>query len=388
MTLKSHTDAGHPYLFYIAGVVISFLLSGLTWLLLTDRRRALAEAQKLNAELLAEKNHLANSEAEKQRALDLLSSQKLALDHHAIVCTTDLNGRITYANWLFCELSGYSQEELIGSNHKTISSGLHPASFFSEMYQTLFAGKVWQGEMCNKKKNGDFFWVKTSIAPNCDANGKPFEFVVVRTDVTQAKKDEQALRDQQYRLSLATKAGGIGVWDYDIVNNRLVWDDMMFRLYGADKQNFSGAYEAWRENMHPEDIARSDQESQDAIKGIKPYNTEFRVVHDDGSIHTIRAIAEVVFDTAGNALRMIGVNWDITQSKQQALTLIENEQRLNLVQKVTRQGLWDWNLKTGQVIHGDEWYALLGAKRGEIGTTMEDFRLSCIPMIKPLFLSA
>ncbi|MDD5285211.1 MAG: ATP-binding protein [Desulfuromonadaceae bacterium] len=126
----------------------------------------------------------------------------------------------------------------------------------------------------------------------------------------------EAVDTANYRLSLATKAGGVGIWDYDVVNNRLIWDDQMYRLYGITPDTFSGAYEAWTAGLHPDDLLRGDKEIQMALSGENEFDTEFRVVWPDGSIHNIRALGIVQRDTSGKPSNMIGTNWDITRSKQ------------------------------------------------------------------------
>ena len=129
------------------------------------------------------------------------------------------------------------------------------------------------------------------------------------------KRAEDALRQVSRRLLLATKAGGVGVWDYDIVNNKLIWDEQMFRLYGITQETFGGAYEAWKAGLHPDDLDRGDQEIQIALRGEKEFDTEFRVIWPDGATHSIRAIANVERDASGSPVRMIGTNWDITAQK-------------------------------------------------------------------------
>ena len=112
------------------------------------------------------------------------------------------------------------------------------------------------------------------------------------------------------------RAGGVGIWDYDPVENVLFWDDQMFRLYGITRETFSGVYEAWRSGLHPADLVRGDEEIQMALRGEKEFDTEFRVVWPNGAIRNIRAIALVHRDASGKPLHMIGTNWDITDSKQ------------------------------------------------------------------------
>ena len=117
------------------------------------------------------------------------------------------------------------------------------------------------------------------------------------------------------RLAMAAKAGGVGIWDYDVVNNRLEWDEQMFRLYGITRDQFSGAYEAWQAGLHPDDRARGDAEIKLALESTKEFDIEFRVLWPDGSIHHIRGFATVERDASGRALRMVGTNWDITAQK-------------------------------------------------------------------------
>ena len=135
-------------------------------------------------------------------------------------------------------------------------------------------------------------------------------------DVTERRRVEGLLRESAERLALATRVGGVGIWDYHVVSNRLVWDDQMFRLYGITRDQFGGAYEAWQAGLHPEDKQRGDEEIQLALRGEKDFDTEFRVLWPDGSTHHIRALATVQRDAAGKALRMIGTNWDLTEHKQ------------------------------------------------------------------------
>jgi PAS domain S-box-containing protein len=136
------------------------------------------------------------------------------------------------------------------------------------------------------------------------------------SDITARKQAETALSASRTRLALATRAGGVGVWDYDVIANQLVWDEQMFQLYGITREQFSGAYEAWRAGVHPEDRQRSDDETQAALRGEKEFDTEFRVLWPDGGTHYIRALAAVERDAAGQAVRMVGTNWDITERKQ------------------------------------------------------------------------
>ena len=128
------------------------------------------------------------------------------------------------------------------------------------------------------------------------------------------------------RLKAAASAGIIGIWDWDIPNNTLVWDEVMYKLYGIREQDFGGAYEAWSSAIHPDDKSMAEAEIQAALRGERDYTPEFRVVWPDSSIHFIKAVSKTSFDVEGKPLRMIGVNYDLTEQHL-------NEQKLRLAKQ-------------------------------------------------------
>ena len=134
----------------------------------------------------------------------------------------------------------------------------------------------------------------------------------IALDLTERLDAEEELKKLSTRLTLAASAGRIGVWDFDVLNNALIWDNRMFELYGIEKQDFGGAYDAWVAGVHPDDRQRGDSEIQAAITGEKEFDTEFRVVWPNGTVRHIKAQASVQRDQAGMALHLVGTNWDIT----------------------------------------------------------------------------
>jgi PAS domain S-box-containing protein len=130
-----------------------------------------------------------------------LADHKFALDQHAIVAVTDVQGTITYVNDKFCAISQYSRDELIGQNHRILNSGYHPREFFGQMYHSIASGKVWHGEIKNRAKDGSTYWVATTLVPFAGADGKPRQYVSIRTDITESRQAAETLVRQAVELS-------------------------------------------------------------------------------------------------------------------------------------------------------------------------------------------
>jgi PAS domain S-box-containing protein len=183
---------------------------------------------------------------------------------------------------------------------------------------------LWMHEFRIIFKDGSVRWLFGNALPQAEADGSILWHGFI-SDITERKEAEEELKQVSTRLSLAALAGGVGVWDLDIVNNILVWDKQMFELYGIEEKDFGGAYEAWLKGVHPEDVVRGNEEIQKAIRNEKEFDTEFRVVWPDSTIRIIRAMGIVQRDSAGNPLHLVGTNWDITAQKHSEDALRESE---------------------------------------------------------------
>jgi diguanylate cyclase (GGDEF)-like protein/PAS domain S-box-containing protein len=143
-----------------------------------------------------ERERLEVADAAFKQAHNELSAHKAALDQHAIVAVTNRAGKIFYANERFCQISGYSREELIGQKHNIVNSGHHPKPFFVDMWRTISQGRPWHDEICNRSKSGSFYWVDTTIVPLRAEAGHIVGFVSIRYDITKRKDAEFALKEE------------------------------------------------------------------------------------------------------------------------------------------------------------------------------------------------
>ncbi|MBL0133999.1 MAG: PAS domain S-box protein [Chitinophagaceae bacterium] len=132
-----------------------------------------------------------------KKSLKEVSDYKYALDQAANISITDCEGTITYVNDKFCKQYGYTPEEIIGQNHRIINSNYYPKLFWKNFWKTIMTGKVMKAEVCNVGKDGKYHWGDTSIVPFMDESGKPFQFLAIRTDITEKRKLEKELSLQQ-----------------------------------------------------------------------------------------------------------------------------------------------------------------------------------------------
>jgi len=284
-------------------------------------------------------NNLQNKIEEEKKALH---EQQFAFDQHCIVGISDIKGIITYANDLFVKISGYSKDELIGKNNKILKSSYHDDNFYKEMYQTVSAGGIWSGDICNKAKDGYEYWVATTIVPLMGESKKPLSYIAMQTDITVQNKAEA-------NLARAQKMVHIGSWELDLIRNDLHWSAEIYRIFEIDSTRFEATHEAFLEAIHPEDRKKVNDAYERSLENRLPYEIEHRLLMKDGRVKIVKEQCETFFDEAGKALRSIGVVHDISNSKHTEEAL-RRSQKMDAVGQLTGGIAHDFNNIMGIIL--------------------------------------
>ncbi|MFO0460504.1 MAG: PAS domain S-box protein [Burkholderiales bacterium] len=276
--------------------------------------RALGGLRGLLAELDAEEA-IRSPDAERQRA-DLrrdLESQKFALDQHAIVSVTDTEGRILYANEKFCALTGYTHEELVGTHHRIVSSGVHPPEFYATLWRTIASGQVWHGEICNRSKSGALHWVDASIVPLAGADGRPERYIAIRTDITERKRIESTLREQVRFWNELLDAIPVAIYFKDAQGRFLGMNRALEWLFDIDRRSAIGRTSAqvFSDGYADEHIERD----RELLARPSRQSYEMEMPLPDGTPRTLYYSKASMTDAGGAVTGMIGVIFDTTERK-------------------------------------------------------------------------
>ena len=239
-----------------------------------------------------------------------------ALDQHAIVSVADVQGCIEYVNRKFCDISGYTAEELIGMNHRMLKSGLHASDFYEDMWNCIASGRSWRGVVCNRRKTGELYWVEATIVPELDDAGLPCRYVSVRTDISATKHAQRRAEAAEERHRRSQGFAEIGTWDLDLGTHALRWSERIGPLFGYPAGELEASYENFIAAVHPEDRQAVRAAVDRGIETGAPYEIEHRCVWPDGTVRWLLERGDVTRGPRGEALHMLGVVQDITVRKE------------------------------------------------------------------------
>ena len=206
----------------------------------------------------------------------------------------------------------------------------------SAVAQAMADGTDWDLELPIIQKGGRRIWVR-AVGHAEFLGGNPVRLYGAFQDITLRVQGRLALEAAQQRVTLATETGGIGVWELNVQTGVLTWDALMYAMYGLPEGSGTDGYELWARHLHPADRSRAEQEFKSSLESGADFRSEFRVIWDDGSVHFLRAAGSVTRDAAGQALHIVGVNWDVTPLRELASQLAEQHELL----RVTLQSIGD-----------------------------------------------
>ena len=257
----------------------------------------------------------------------------------------DFQGNIIEVNSALCSMFGYTREKVLSKKMNFFLESndlmLNPINF-----DQLQKGDSVLVERRAIHNDGSLFDIE--LSSKMIGEGKLLSII---RDITERKKAEQDLSELTTRLQLATSSAKIGIFDWDISKNNLVWDENMYQIFGVSPDQFRGAFEAWSDTVHPDDIQNGLAEVQAAIDGTKDFHTFFRILWKNKEVRYVEGHATILRDAEGKATRMIGINRDITEQKRAEEAIRENNERYEFVNKATQDIIWEWDYRT----HKGKW---------------------------------
>ncbi len=257
--------------------------------------------------------HRRDSEAAIRRAQRDLQNQKFAMDQHAIISITDPDGNITYANERFCSVSGYTVDELMGANHRLINSGYHPREFFANLWNTIQSGRVWSNDVCNRAKDGSYYWVHATVVPFLDEHGLPYQYVAIRTDITANKSVTRRLQEQLHFVEELVDAIPLPVYVMDDTRSYRLINRAFEEYFGQPRQQLLG--KRADAVYTPACAALHERHDNDLFIGTPLQRFEAAIATPDGRVREGFYQKALITRNDGTVAGLVGTIADITERK-------------------------------------------------------------------------
>jgi two-component system sensor histidine kinase/response regulator len=278
---------------------------------------------------------LLHTRAELEQALVGIENRQFALDQHAIVSITDADGKLIYANDKFCDISQYSREELLGARHVIVNAALHGQEFFDTVWRTVTEGKVWHGEIKNKAKDQSLYWTSATFVPFFDEQHRPYQFICIRTDITEQKLLKEEIESSKLLLQNVMNTLGEGVYTLDVHGRCTFVNPEAEKILGWSNNELTGKFlhdvihsirfDGSHLVRHECDITQS----MDAGRVFRSDQEYFQ--HKSGRVFPVSIVASPIFEN-GKIVGSVAAFQDITARNlaDNALRESENKQRMLL----------------------------------------------------------
>lgn len=243
---------------------------------------------------------------------------------HDVIFQLEQDGSFSYVSPSWVKTMGHAPEEVIG---QSFINFIHPDDVLY-CIQFLQDGLEKGGSdeeiiYRAKHKSGHYIW--SAATGSLLQRGGKIAYLGTARDITLRREEELKNQALNQRFAFATKSAGMGIWDYHIADNTLIWDEMMYKVFQVEPHEFEGVFEAWSSRVHPDDLPGASAALDATIHEKKIFDTSFRIICKDGSVRYIKGDAQLIEDLDGNPLRVIGINYDITELKNAEASLLKSE---------------------------------------------------------------
>ncbi|MEK6631789.1 MAG: PAS domain S-box protein [Nitrospirota bacterium] len=293
---------------------------------------------------------------------------------------TDAEGACLYTNATWQAISGLTLAETLGDGWSRAILDQDRHRVCATWDQIAQAGGECSLEFRMQRPDGTIRWVHARSRPLTDKAGQVTGHVGTTEDITERKRVEEALRESETRLREAQAMARLGNWELDLVNDRLLWSDEIFRIFEIDQAQFSASYEAFLNAVHPDDRALANDAYTQSVQNHTPYEIVHRLQMADGRIKYVQERGKTHYDREGRPQRSVGTVQDITERQQADEALRQSEEHFRLTLDVATDGFWDWDLPTHQASYSPRWIRLLGLEDHDIPlNNMNDWKTRVHP---------
>jgi PAS domain S-box-containing protein len=332
-------------------------------------RRVIERTKQLaatNEELRKEIAERRRAEAALRRSEDHL---RLVIDTIPVMAwSLRTDGVVDFLNQRWMDYTGVSLEQYVEEPTRPV----HPADIPRVMEKWLadmVAGEPNEDEMRLRRADGEYRWFLVRNAPLRDEQGNVVKWYGISIDIQERKQVEEALKESWRRLEEAQRIAHVGHWERDLRTGVITWSDEIYSILGLERQ-VSPPTE-WQHLIHPEDRERISLVIEEAQRGIRRYDVEYRIVRPDGEVRFIHSQGDIIRDEHGELCRAFGIAQDITKRKQAEEQLRQSESQLAEAQRLAHVGSWNWDLRNNTLIWSDEQYHIFGLRAGQVDPAYE-----------------